>query len=149
MNLQIDTQRERWEVELAQCRARRSALSARIRDERCGFDPAESEGSRVALKAHRDNESRIEELRDLLRLTAMPTYMPQFAVREGSVVTVRFSGSEPLRMIVARHSHNETIEPCPPDTPLGRELVGRRRGDTVTYMVAGRERSVAIIDLIV
>ncbi|MGW0041058.1 GreA/GreB family elongation factor [Rhodococcus sp. NPDC003348] len=149
MNLQIDTQRERWEVELAQCRARRSALSARIRDERCGFDPAESEGSRVALKAHRDNESRIEELRDLLRLTAMPTYMPQFAVREGSVVTVRFSGSEPLRMIVAPHSHDETIEPCPPDTPLGSALVGRRRGDTLSYTVDGRARSVTIIDLIV
>ncbi|MGW6694806.1 hypothetical protein ACWF62_13635 [Rhodococcus sp. NPDC054953] len=148
VNRRIDLQRERWEAELAQCRARRAALSARVRDERCGFDPAESEGSRLALTAYNTNAARIDELRDLLRHTAMPTYLPQFAVWCGSVVTLRFGDDEPCRMIVARHSHDETIEPCPPHTPLGAALLGRRRGDIVAYVVDGRHRTVTITELI-
>ncbi|CRK51704.1 hypothetical protein RHCRD62_30368 [Rhodococcus sp. RD6.2] len=148
VNKQINAQRARWETELASCRSRRAVVSAKINDERCGFDPAESEGSRLAMKARNDNAARIEELRDLLRHTAMPTYRPLFKVREGSIVSLQFGDGRPVRMIVGERSHDAAIEPCPLDTPLGAALLGRRRNATITYSVRGRERVVTIVGLI-
>lgn len=148
VNQQINAQRARWEAELALCRDRRAEVSAKINDERCGFDPAESEGSRLAMKARNDNEARIEELRDLLRLTAIPTYRPRFAVREGSIVTLQFGQGKPVRMIVGERSYDATVDTCSPDTPLGAALLGRRRNATITYSVRGSERVVTIVRLI-
>ncbi|OUS94587.1 GreA/GreB family elongation factor [Rhodococcus sp. NCIMB 12038] len=147
---QIRQQRDAWAEELRRRTADRSRIELAINDERCGGDPAESEGSRLAMKARFDNESRISELTEYLSI-ALPTRsrLPRLKVRPGSIVTVQFDNEiDVARFVMAEVSHDVTLEPCAPNTPLGGALIGCRLGTTVEYAANGKRLRATVVGLV-
>ena len=67
----------------------------------------------------------------------------------GTEVTLRFPGDEPLRMRVINYLEEtpagEEDTTLTADSPLGLALFGRKAGDTVTYSTPGGELHVDLV----
>jgi len=131
--------RERLEGELAQVREQRRRLSGELG----GEDPADVDrgdtgDEAVQLEGLDDlarTDQRIDEIQRLLAGSGVPDAQPGLA--DGTVVTLRFpDGDVTTSRIVA------ILEEAPADggedvvtvdSPLGRALVGRHAGDSITY----------------
>ena len=142
-----EQERARLEAELADLRRRREEMRAELQGD------AGTVGDRgdaaEALQRAEDLAGIDEQISRLAWLLAggnadVPGQLP-----DGTEVTLRFPGDEPLRMRVINYlaetpagAEDTTLTA---DSPLGLALFGRKAGDTVTYSTPGGELHVDLV----
>ena len=139
--------RERIGAQLSQLRQRRDQLLRREDEANIGADDDEAEG--MQLTNHLGFvERRITELEELLR-DAEYRSDATATLPDGAEVTVRFSDGETVTMRVVSVVEQIFFEPdnetLTADSPLGLALVGRRPGDTVTFLAPHGQQQVEVV----
>jgi transcription elongation GreA/GreB family factor len=127
--------RRAFESELADLWAERETVAATLRDGG-GDEPGDradqaDELRRADLLDRIDG--RIAEIGDRLREAAVAGPPDTDAVGVGSTVTVRFADGTRSTLRVGEVAGTPGAAAVTADSPLGRALLGRRAGDTVSY----------------
>ncbi|HEY8457115.1 MAG TPA: transcription elongation factor GreA [Actinopolymorphaceae bacterium] len=134
----------------------RTELSRRIGEARDEGDLSENGGYHAAREEQGKTEARIRKLQDLLRRAKVGDAPPDDGIVEpGMTVTVRFAGDDDTETFLLGSRELLTLdesvdmEVYSPESPLGRAINGKRKGETTTYTAPnGREVSVEIIDTV-
>ncbi|MCI4673939.1 GreA/GreB family elongation factor [Candidatus Mycolicibacterium alkanivorans] len=144
-----EQERHRIEAELADLRRRRDAMRAELQgDAGTGGDRGDAAD---ALQRAEDLAGIDEQISRLAWLLAggnadVPGQLPN-----GTEVTLRFPGDEPVRMRVIHYLEEtpagEEDSTLTADSPLGLALFGRRAGETVTYSTPRCELQVELLDI--
>lgn len=131
--------RERLEEELARVREQRDRLAAQLGGED-PQDPDTGDRGDAALQIEGlDDVARLDRrIGELERLVADPSAIETLpGLPDGTVVTLRFPGGDVARFRVAAipelAPEDAAEEVLTAGSPLGRALVGRGAGDTITY----------------
>ena len=130
-----EQERSRVEAELADLRRRRDQMRAELRDD---ADTVGDRGDAAdAIQRAEDLAGIDEQIARLTWLLAGGNTAVEGQLPNGTQVTIRFPGDEPVRMRVV-HFLEETPAGAEDttltaDSPLGLALVGRKAGDTVIY----------------
>ena len=140
-------ERGRIEEELAELRSRRDQLRAELADD---ADTVGDRGDAAdALQRSEDLAGIDEQIGRLTWLLAGGNADTPGELPNGTEVTVRFPGDEPVRMRVVHFLEEtpagEEDTTLTADSPLGLALVGRRAGDTVTYATPRGELQVELL----
>jgi transcription elongation factor GreA len=146
-----DAARENLAAELERLRQRRDRLETEVKNDRGMVgdhgDAAEAIQRADELVVLTD---RINELNRRLRGGSPPAEDAE-ALPGGTEVTLQFPDGEVVTMqvisIVEEAPVGREAETLTAHSPLGRALVGRRPGDTVTYSTPHGENSVELIDV--
>ena len=140
-------ERGRIEEELAELRLRRDQLRAELQGD------ADTVGDRGddadALQRSADLAGVDEQINRLTWLLAGGNAGTPGQLPNGTEVTLRFPGDEPMRMRVIHFLEEtpagEEDSTLTSDSPLGLALFGRRAGETVTYSTPRGELRVELL----
>jgi transcription elongation factor GreA len=144
---------ERLQRERDQLVAGRPEMSARIEAAREEGDLRENGGYHAAKEEQGKQEARIRQLEQLLRdakVGAAPTAVG--VAGPGRIVTVRFAGdSGTERFLLGSREDSAArsdIEVYSAQSPLGRALTGKRKGETASYTLpSGTQMDVEVLDV--
>jgi transcription elongation factor GreA len=142
-----DKERGRIEEELADLRGRRDQLRAELQGD---ADTVGDRGDAAdALQRSEDLAGIDEQINRLTWLLAGGNADTPGQLPNGTAVTLRFPGDEPVRMRII-HFLEETPAgqedtTLTSDSPLGLALFGRRAGETVTYSTPRGELQVDLL----
>lgn len=132
----------------------RSEIVARISAARDEGDLKENGGYHAAREEQGKTEARIRQLEDMLRGAEVGETPPDDGVVEqGMKVTTRFVGDTETEMfLLGAREMDETIDDLQvfsPRSPLGKAIIGSKRGDTVTYKAPnGKVLEVEIVEAV-
>ncbi len=133
----------------------RAQIAAKIAAAREEGDLSENGGYHAAREEQAHQEARIRQLTDMLRRAKVGE--PAAAIDEvapGSRVTIAFDGDESdtdtfvlgSRELLGLDAGVETANVYSPQSPLGAAILGRRRGDSVSYVAPnGRSINVTVV----
>ena len=115
----------------------RAELSARIGEARDEGDLRENGGYHAAKEEQGKAEARIRQLEDMLRRAEVGE-LPSAGdpMGPGMVVTIRFAGDSDTEtfLLGSRELAGEVeVDVYSPQSPLGREIVGKKIGDSAKY----------------
>jgi transcription elongation factor GreA len=139
---------ERVAAELARLRERRDRLEAEVRNDR----GAVSDHADAADAIQRADElvgldERVAELDRLLHAGPAPTNGDELPF--GTEVKLRFSDGDVVTMqvisVIEEASIDSGAEALTASSPLGRALVGRKAGDTVSYTTPQGQQEVELL----
>lgn len=147
-----DAARENLAAEVDRLRQRRDRLELEVRNDRGMVgdhgDAAEAIQRAEELVVLTD---RINELDRRLRGGPLPAEDSDATLPGGTEVTLRFDDGEVVTMqvisIVEETPVGREAETLTAHSPLGRALVGRQAGDTVTYRTPQGENRVELLDV--
>ena len=127
----------------------RAEIVARIEQAREEGDLRENGGYHAAKEEQGKREARIRQLQQLLenaKVGEAPA-APDGVVAPGAVVTAKVAG-EPMKFLLgSRESAGDGIEVFSEKSPLGAAILGRKKGDTVSYDAPnGAQVEVQIVD---
>ncbi|MGZ4428120.1 MAG: transcription elongation factor GreA [Nocardioidaceae bacterium] len=132
----------------------RSEIIARISAAREEGDLKENGGYHAAREEQGKTEARIRQLEDMLRRAQVgETPADDGVVEPGMKVTTRFAGTDDTEtfLLGAREMADTTedIEVFSPQSPLGAAIIGRKKGETVSFDAPnGKQLKVEIIDAV-
>ena len=132
----------------------RSEIIAKISAARDEGDLKENGGYHAAREEQGKTEARIRQLEDMLRRAEVgETPADDGVVEPGMKVTTKFVGDTETEtfLLGAREiaETQEDIQVFSPQSPLGRAIIGAKKGDTVTYAAPnGKELKVKILDAV-
>lgn len=140
-------ERSRIEEELADLRRRRDQLRAELQDD---ADTVGDRGDAAdALQRSEDLAGIDEQIGKLTWLLAGGNADTPGQLPNGTTVTLRFPGDEPVRMRIIHFLEEtpagEEDTTLTSDSPLGLALFGRRAGETVTYSTPRGELQVDLL----
>jgi transcription elongation factor GreA len=95
-------------------------------------------------------EARIRQLQSLVdNAVIVDSSQASDTVAAGSVVALRYEGDEETdRFLVGSIEERPAdVAVVSPQSPLGQALIGRRKGDVVTYQAPGGNLKVEIVDI--
>jgi transcription elongation factor GreA len=128
----------------------RVLITKRIEAAREEGDLKENGGYHAAREEQGKNEGRVRQLRQLLESAQIG--VPESAVGEvshGKVITVRlvnFDEEETFLLGSREEAAHASIDVYSPTSPLGAAVLGKRIGDSTSYMLAnGKEMQVEIL----
>jgi transcription elongation factor GreA len=130
----------------------RQEIVARISAARDEGDLKENGGYHAAKDEQGRIELRIRQLEDMLRKAEVGETPPDDGIVEpGMVVTFKFEDddddeAETFLLLGARDVEPEGLAVYTPQSPLGEAINGRKRGETVSYEVNGKQQTVVILD---
>lgn len=131
----------------------RTEVIERIAAARDEGDLKENGGYHAAREEQGKLEGRIRQLEDMLRRAEVGETPPDDGVVEpGMTVTTRFVGDDETEAFLLGAREIETpadLEVYSPQSPLGAAIIGKKRGDTVTFEAPnGKELKVEIVDAV-
>ena len=131
----------------------RDEIVARISAARDEGDLKENGGYHAAREEQGKVEGRIRQLEDMLRRAEVgETPKDDGVVEPGMQITTRFVGDDETEVFLLGAREIETpedLEVYSPQSPLGRAIIGSRRGETVTFEAPnGKELKVEIVDAV-
>lgn len=139
--------RARLEGELERLRAERGQLVASL-----SFDETRGDSADQAAAVERGAElervdNRIGELTDLLSSSGEAAPPSGDEVEVGTLVTLEFGDgdTETVQVGMKALQDQDDISVLTPDSPLGRAILGRRAGDTVTYTTPRGENEAKVV----
>jgi transcription elongation factor GreA len=144
-----DAARENLAAELERLRQRRERLDTEVKNDR-GMGGDHGDAAEAIQRAEElvVLTDRISELDRRLRGGPPPA---EDALPGGTEVTLRFPDGEVVTMhvisIVEETPVGREAETLTAHSPLGRALVGRQPGDTVTYSTPNGENRVELLDV--
>jgi transcription elongation factor GreA len=134
------------QVELAELVERRAEVVQRIADTRSQGDLRENAGYHQAREDQGRLEGRILEVEALLRTASIVAEgSGDGTVQLGSTVTVADEFGESVYTVVGAHEADPTSGRLSHQSPVGRALLGRRSGDTVTVQTPGGGRQIRLV----
>jgi transcription elongation factor GreA len=142
---------DRLQEELADCEGpKRNDIKNRIAAARDEGDLKENGGYHAAREEQGKNEARVRQLKHLLEdaQIGVPD-AEQDEVSHGKVITVRFPAwdeEEKFLLGSREEAAHASIEVYSPTSPLGAAVLGKRIGDSATYILAnGKEMTVEVL----
>ena len=131
----------------------RNEIVARISAAREEGDLKENGGYHAAREEQGKTEARIRQLEDMLRRAEVgETPTDDGVVEPGMKVTTRFVGESDVEIFLLGAREIETpeaLEVYSPQSPLGSAIIGRKKGDQVTFDAPnGKELKVEIVDAV-
>ena len=131
----------------------RNEVIARISAARDEGDLKENGGYHAAREEQGKVEGRIRQLEDMLRRAEVgETPKDDGVVEPGMKITTRFVGDDETEVFLLGAREIETpedLEVFSPQSPLGKAIIGSRRGETVTFDAPnGKELKVEIVDAV-
>ncbi|UQX11123.1 GreA/GreB family elongation factor [Candidatus Mycobacterium methanotrophicum] len=146
-----DGARERISTELDRVRERRDRLEAEVRGDRGAVsDHADAADAIQRADELASLDERIIELDRLLRTGPLPSNGGD-TLPFGTEVTLKFPDGAVIKMQVITVIEEAPVggdaEALTAGSPLGRALVGRKIGDTVTYTTPQGQNRVELLDL--
>ncbi|HLN76610.1 MAG TPA: transcription elongation factor GreA [Nocardioidaceae bacterium] len=131
----------------------RSEVIARISAARDEGDLKENGGYHAAREEQGKVEGRIRQLEEMLRRAEVgETPSDDGVVEPGMKVTTRFVGDDEVETFLLGAREIETpedMEVYSPQSPLGSAIMGRRKGEQVTFDAPnGKELKVEIVDAV-
>lgn len=144
-----EQERARLDEELADLRRRRDQMRAELAGD---VDTVGDRGdSADALQRSEDLAGIDEQINRLTWLLAGGNADRPGQLPNGTEVTLRFPGDEPVRMRIIHFLEEtpagEEDSTLTSDSPLGLALFGHRAGDTVTYSTPRGELHVELLDI--
>ena len=143
--------RRELEAELARLEAERPEVSLRLGEARAGGnDPSENLDLRDAMDALALLEGRIGELRALLAAAEPLDQAPAAdgTVRLGSKVVVHHAdGEEATYVLVSPAEADPRRGRISVESPIGRALVGLKKGDGATAETPNGSENIAVLDV--
>lgn len=138
--------RKRLEQEEAELIKRRAELIIEQSQAETGGDLVD-QASAAAQQIEIENvDRRLARIRDLLASATVATGAKDGSVAVGSVVTLRFDdGSTETYQVGLIEEQVADVVALTPTSPLGRALLGHRKGDSVTYAAPAGELTVKIM----
>lgn len=126
----------------------RTSIAREIDDRRREGDLAENGGYHAAREEQAKQEGRIAQLRRILDSAVVgeaPT--GDGSIEAGMVVTAEVGGRDMRFLVGSREVAGGTdLDVFSPNSPLGVALIGKRPGDTTTYLAPnGREIPVTVV----
>ena len=138
------------EQELDRLRTERRTLAASLGGEDPDDPNVGDSGDQSQALQGDDDLARIDQrIREIEHLIADPdAAVPQDGLADGTTVTLRFPGGDVVKYrVVAIVEEAGTDEVITTDSPLGRALVGRSAGDTLTYEGPDGDLQAEVVDL--
>ncbi len=131
----------------------RTEVIARISAARDEGDLKENGGYHAAREEQGKVEGRIRQLEDMLRRAEVgETPTDDGVVEPGMKVTTRFVGDDDVETFLLGAREIETpedLEVYSPQSPLGSAIIGRKKGEHVTFDAPnGKELKVEIVDAV-
>lgn len=130
---------------------RRHEIATKIDNARREGDLRENGGYQAAREEQSMNETRINQLEELLKDAEIGETPPDDGIVEpGMMVTAEVAGERTEFLLGSRLAGSGLgIEVYSPEAPLGEAILGAEKGDTVSYYAPnGREIKVKIIDTV-
>lgn len=138
---------DRVEEELAELRSRRDQLRAELQGD--ADTVGDSGDAADTLQRSEDLAGIDEQINRLTWLLAGGNADTPGQVPNGTAVTLRFPGDEPIQMRIVNFLEEtpagEEDTTLTSDSPLGLALFGRRAGETVTYSTPRGELQVELL----
>ncbi|MFI6849297.1 GreA/GreB family elongation factor [Kitasatospora sp. NBC_00085] len=139
--------REALERELAALRTDREKVADTLRGgEEVGDRADQADELQRATEVDR-LDARIAEINGRLRQAAVAGPPSTDAVGVGSTVTVRFADGTEITLQIGQVAGALDRTLVTTDSPLGRALIGRRAGDTVSYEAPGGRTTAVVLSL--
>jgi transcription elongation factor GreA len=132
----------------------RAAVVQKVSDARDEGDLKENGGYHAAREELGKLDGRIVQLEDMLKRAQVGETPPDDGVVEpGMVVTYRFVGDDEQEkfLLGAREmkGDDDRLEVFSPDSPLGKAINGKKKGDKVEYVAPnGKTLKVEIVDAV-
>ncbi|MDO5729297.1 MAG: transcription elongation factor GreA [Actinomycetaceae bacterium] len=129
----------------------RQEIAQKIANARQEGDLKENGGYHAAREEQSMNETRIQQLEEILRDAEVgETPADDGVVEPGMLVTADIDGRRLEFLLGSRFAESDSdVKVYSPDAPLGQAINGIKRGDSVSYYAPnGREISVTIIDAV-
>ncbi|MFC7219196.1 GreA/GreB family elongation factor [Streptomyces polyrhachis] len=138
---------EQLQHKLADLRTERAAVAATFRSDDVAGDAADAADELQRATDATRLDGRIAELETRIRQAEIAGPPPEGVIGVGSSVTVRFSdgGESTLRVGEVADELDPTLVTA--DSPLGRALLGRRAGDSVSYLTPQGEAGATVVSL--
>ncbi|GGI09013.1 GreA/GreB family elongation factor [Egicoccus halophilus] len=126
----------------------REHISAEIETARAHGDLKENAEYHSAKEEQGKMEARIRQLESLLRDARIGQPQDTDEVRPGLVVALDVDGDEETYLVGSREDHHDEFDILSADSPMGRAVLGRKTGDTVSFETpAGMTLSVTVQDI--
>ena len=132
----------------------RIEIARKIEEAREEGDLKENGGYHAAREEQGKTEARIRQLEDMLRRAEVgETPADNGVVEPGMTVTYKFAGDDEVEtfLLGAREMEDTTegVKVYSPQSPLGSAIIGKKKGDTVTYDAPnGKTLEVEIVDAV-
>jgi transcription elongation factor GreA len=130
----------------------RQEIIERISSARDEGDLKENGGYHAAKDEQGKVEARIRQLEDMLRRAEVGETPPDDGiVEQGMKVTIKFLGEDDTEtfLLANRELEDENVTVYSPDSPMGKALLGSKKGDTVSYEAPnGRRIEVEVVDAV-
>ncbi|MGH3438226.1 MAG: transcription elongation factor GreA [Sciscionella sp.] len=144
---------DRLKHELDELVDNRPAMAAKINASREEGDLKENGGYHAAREEQGQQEARIRQLQELLRVAKVGEAPANDGVAEpGMVLTVRYEGddeTEEFLLAAREEGAHGSMEVYSPGSPLGSALLGAKEGETREYELPnGRSMKVTLIKAI-
>ncbi|WP_318215654.1 GreA/GreB family elongation factor [Streptomyces sp. SCL15-6] len=140
--------RHALEQERADLQAERGRVAATLRDSDAEVgDSADAADELQGADALQRLDSRIADITTRLTRAEAAGPPPTDAVGVGSSVTVRYGDGTEETLEIGERAEASDQELITAEGPLGRALLGRRPGDTVTYDTPDGRTTAAVVSL--
>ena len=130
----------------------RQEIIERISAARDEGDLKENGGYHAAKEEQGKIEGRIRQLEDMLRRAEVGETPPDDGVVEqGMKVTIKFVGEDETEtfLLANRELEDDNVEVYSAESPMGKALIGSKKGDTVAYEAPnGRTIQVEVVDAV-
>ena len=141
--------RRRLEAEREELEQRLDQLTVRA-DELSG--PGDSVDHAVALERQFEQEHTRARIIQLDELLAMPnrddSHFEPGTVANGSAVVLRFPGDDEQRYVIASiEEQDDDVQVLTWDSPLGRAVIGHKKGDAVEYTAPAGTMKVTVVEV--
>lgn len=140
---------EKLRAELATCRSRSSALNEEVKRTRDYGDRSENHEYHCARREYRKNASRIRYLERMIETARIiKPNAKKNVVGLFDAVTLRYEDGRELVVRFVTTLRNDVFQRCiSKESPLGKAVLGKQCGDTVTVKTDTRTYTVTIVAL--
>ena len=141
---------DRLKDELAELEGeRRTKIIEAIASARAHGDLSENAEYHAAREQQGLQESRVRQIKAMLESAEIIEVQDDEVVRPGKLVTIRTPGDdEPETYLLGlREQKGGRHDVLTPDSPMGRSLMGRSKGDTVLADVPAGRLEIQIVDV--
>jgi len=143
---------DRLQAELEDLRTRgRIEIARAIEAARALGDLSENGDYHAAKDTQGKMEARIRQLEAMLKDVEIVDGAAgaRGEVAAGAIVSLRYEGDDAVEryLIGSIEERREGVEVISPNSPLGQALIGRRRGETVSYEAPRGAQKVEIVDV--
>ncbi len=126
----------------------RHEIAAAIKEAKEQGDLSENAEYTEAKRRQTENESRVMELEAIIKAATVVERTAQSQTVEiGSKVAIRCSGKERNFEIVGSNEVDPTTGKISSESPIGKALMGRRKGDTVEIDVPASKMKCEVVSI--